>query len=504
MAGDLRPAVQAYARALSYTRLRPAARQGLLASLLELSRKESPDAVQALTAELLRSHPGDLILLAVYAEMAARRDQVKGSDGLLAALGALEPALRQESRDPALSTYCKACGYLAMRRADLARAELQRGLSVYPRHVPSLLLAGRLALEAEDWQACQAAAATLGEVEPRRPEPWLWRAAVRERQGSDEEARAAWQEVATRYPQLPAGWLGTARLLEKRGKFPAALDQLQRGAANAPDHPALLEARVRLLILNRQPEAASTAAEQAWQRQTERQRSAVEQLGLVYAVARGYLAAGALDDAETWLEKKAALIQDPPGAEGIAARTRLRLLRGDLWFARGQQAHDSSLRTQCIDTAIEAYRQAQQLSPDDVTAANNLAWLLAQERHDGAAAYSQVPVLRRNRSGEVLSGDQLSLPVLDTLGVVYCTAGHAAEAVPLFEEAATRYRGEPGVYLHLARAYSVLGDADRAQAAGEAALSYARARAADRPQERTRWEQQMSEIRTRLGELAPR
>jgi predicted Zn-dependent protease len=299
MAGDLRQAVQAYGRALPYTRLRPAARLGLVASLLQLSRKESPGVAQALTAELLRSHPGDLVLLAVYAEMAARRDQVRGSEGMLAALGALEQALRQEKRDPALIAYCKACGWVAVRRPDLARGELQRGLSASPRHVPSLVLAGQLALEAEDWKACQATAEALAEAAPERPEPWLWGATVRERQGTEEEARAAWQEMAERYPQQPAGWLGTARVLEKRGALVAALDQLQRGAVNNPDHLALLEARVRLLALDRQPREASTTAEQALRSLTDRRGPASEQPRLVYAVARGYLAAGALAEAET-------------------------------------------------------------------------------------------------------------------------------------------------------------------------------------------------------------
>jgi tetratricopeptide (TPR) repeat protein len=257
--------------------------------------------------------------------------------------------------------------------------------------------------------------------------------------------------------------------------------------------------------LSRQPEAASTTAEQAWRNQTERQRPAAEQLRLVYAVARGYLAAGALDDAETWLDKKAAAVPDQPRTDSVEGRTRVQLLRGDVCFARSQRVHEPAVQAQCIDAAIEAYRKAQQLSPDDVTAANNLAWLLAHERHDGQAAYALVPVLRRSRSGEVLSGDGLSLQVLDTLGVVYAHAGHAAEAVQLFEEATSRYRGEPSVYLHLARSYAALGDSAKAQATGEAALSFARARAAaSRPLERARWEQQVTEIRGQLAEWARR
>jgi tetratricopeptide (TPR) repeat protein len=209
-------------------------------------------------------------------------------------------------------------------------------------------------------------------------------------------------------------------------------------------------------------------------------------------------------------ERPALAELSPTDTRGVLDLLRVALLLADEDRILGERVELTlDVCTQFQSAGLRRPRLYLEMSPCLVTLTQAVTehpaaaadWPRLAARVESLAALAFVPVLRRSRAGEVLSGDRLSLPVLDTLGVVYCAAGQAAEAVQLFEEAAGRYRNEPVVYLHLARSYAALGESAKAQANGEAALSYARARATavDSPRERARWEQQVVEIRAQLG-----
>jgi tetratricopeptide (TPR) repeat protein len=109
-------------------------------------------------------------------------------------------------------------------------------------------------------------------------------------------------------------------------------------------------------------------------------------------------------------------------------------------------------------------------------------------------------------SNKPLSGDRLSLEVLDTLGTIYRSAGRFDQAALLFEEAVKRYAKEPQVLLHLGRAYA--GRKQYAAASAQlnlaAALADEKALAASDAEQKAKYQACAAEARRALKELPGR
>ena len=111
--------------------------------------------------------------------------------------------------------------------------------------------------------------------------------------------------------------------------------------------------------------------------------------------------------------------------------------------------------------AQTAYEQALAADPKAGVAANNLAWMYANDgRLDDALRLATVALeaLRRRPEAE------------DTLGWVYLQKGQASRAIASFERARQRAPQNPVYHYHLGLAYKQLGDTERARAALARAL----------------------------------
>jgi Tfp pilus assembly protein PilF len=525
--GDYRQAVGCYARALEFDDCKSMARAALLKSLTELSARESPKAANDLVTPLLAAHPRDPVLLLIYAQTAALLDRIGGADGMEKTLAALDEVLRQQAGDPALGRYWKAVCWLSAGRADLAREEVGRALQIQPGHVPSLLLAGKMAQAAEDWDACLAHAEVLARLQPDLPDPLLWRVTCFERLGRIDEARQAGEEVVRQHPKLAAGYMSVVRVLEKSGNLVEARQWVQRCRQRCPEDATALRTQVKLLALADQLEQAAAAGESALSAQLQRlrdeqaealrsrppgsdkereKRQAAErealtgrELTLLVHVAGGFADAGAYPLAVRWLERAVKRVDRPAEGPGLDAQVKLQLMLGDVYLMQGREERNPVRRAEVINKAIDAYATAHQLAPGDLVPTNNLAWLLCQERKDVDGAFAVVQQGRLGRySQKVLGGDRLPLDFLDTFGVVACASGHYQEAVKVLEAAAGPYAREPGVFLHLARAYIGLKDFDRAAENVNKAMRLARERAeaARDTASQTRWRKLVVEADT--------
>src|SRR5262249_2701142 len=147
-----------------------------------------------------------------------------------------------------------------------------RALEANPRHVPSLLTAGQLALETQDWAGAVEYADALARVQPDAAEAHRWRAVARENQGRRDEARKEYEELATSHPELAVGYLGVAHLLEKSGDRGGALTWVERCQSKVPNDLGGLRSQVKLLTLLDRGSEATAAADQAVTAQTEQLR----------------------------------------------------------------------------------------------------------------------------------------------------------------------------------------------------------------------------------------
>jgi tetratricopeptide (TPR) repeat protein len=118
-----------------------------------------------------------------------------------------------------------------------------------------------------------------------------------------------------------------------------------------------------------------------------------------------------------------------------------------------------------FDAAIAAYERLYRSNPQSVIVANNLASLLAEHHADDPGRLSKATTLgRRLRNNE--------LPhIQDTYGWIAFLNGDIAEALRALTIAADGLPDNPLVRYHLGRAYAEAGEAEKARAELEAALS---------------------------------
>jgi Tfp pilus assembly protein PilF len=114
------------------------------------------------------------------------------------------------------------------------------------------------------------------------------------------------------------------------------------------------------------------------------------------------------------------------------------------------------------DLAKKRYESALAIDPRAATAANNLAWLLAEEGSDLDRALQ----LAQTATAAAPNNHQ----VLDTLGWVYFKKQQPQLAVPLFARSIELNPLESWYHYHLGLAYLKAGDALRGRAALQRAL----------------------------------
>jgi len=115
-----------------------------------------------------------------------------------------------------------------------------------------------------------------------------------------------------------------------------------------------------------------------------------------------------------------------------------------------------------VEKAQSHYRKTLEISPKFAPAANNLAWLLAENGGslDEALAHAENAQAQQGNNGHIA----------DTLGWIYYKKNAHLKAVALLEEAAEKLSENPVVRYHLGMALAKKGDAANAKKSLETAL----------------------------------
>jgi predicted Zn-dependent protease len=106
-----------------------------------------------------------------------------------------------------------------------------------------------------------------------------------------------------------------------------------------------------------------------------------------------------------------------------------------------------------LDEAVRRFEAVVSVSPNNVTALNNLAWLYGERRDPRAIEFGE----------RARAADPNNPAVADTLGWLYVRSSQATKGLPLLEQAAAGLQNQGEVGYHLAVALADTGNAARAE-----------------------------------------
>ena len=358
-----------------------------------------------------------------------------------------------------------------------ARRALTALTRSHPDSVEAWLLLGRLDLaEGKPGTAIDLAMQGLERV-PNDPSLLLLKADA-EFQRSPAVAVSTLKSLAEKYPR----WFDVTRRLAlaevESGDSAAALEVIKSGLANLEGSSRQSAEMILAPIMYRAGdtvEAKSILSELSRARPDDPAPLVIraellrteQDWGLIGQLVSDWCA-GHPDDIETPTRIAGRLIADGSAdATGVAEQ----ILRGVLQrhpdsIAALQPLSILLLTTGRGDESAQLNRTILNVDPNDVVAANNLAWYLAEDqgRYADALGYTN--------AGLVLAPDYTDLR--DTRGVIYYRMGRYEDAVADLMVCTGQYSDSnpaaTGAWFHLGRTYVALGDRDNARAALESAL----------------------------------
>lgn len=232
-------------------------------------------------------------------------------------------------------------------------------------------------------------------------------------------ARSSFEKVSERHPDSLDALEGLVAVDVASGKGDAAAARIQQRIDAAPNDGRYRVLAARLEAARNRPDAAIASLRQAIAHDS-KNIDAYLLLGQLYA------SRGQLQEAETELKRLADMRPDA----AASARTMLGIVQ--------------QMQGKNVDAATQ-YEAALKADGDAMVAANNLAWLYAdQARYDEALALAEKAAAKMPSRPEIQ----------DTLGWVYYRKGLPMHAAPAFEKSAALAPANPLYAYHLGLAYA--------------------------------------------------
>jgi tetratricopeptide (TPR) repeat protein len=391
--------------------------------------------------------------------------------------------------DRKLTEALAATDALTQRYARLAQAHFLRGrvltdlgrygeaenafrqvVSLNPRAVTAHLYLARLNLLQNDVAAARRAANEVLRLAPGNPAARL---ALAEADHASRDWPAANRQIADllrTYSDWRPVQVEASRLAVAQSDWASARKALDRMEALEPGARDTLEGRLAVDVGQKDFKSAFARLDN-WLA-----KNATDQRGLLIA-GQVYLAAGDAVRAENAWKK---LLSINPGSnDAYDALGRMYYSSGRLAAAEQQFAtlSEKGADTQYglvlagvladaqgkVGVAKERYQKVLALNPQSPVAANNLAWIYAQEgaNLDVALGLAQTATRAAPDNPEFA----------DTLGVIFLKKGQVSSAMPYLQAAVNKAPKNATIQLHLAQAFVASGKADEARAAAEKALA---------------------------------
>ena len=416
---------------------------------VRVARGRYDEAMAAVDAALKASpgHP-DAILLKSSLLSAKGQHQ--------AAVEELERLVSQQPRVGALK-YELARAYLRVGDVKKAGQELRKAVMLNPELIPAILLLAQLDLRRGEPRDAVAVLEDLVERHPNTTAAYVLLGEAYRAANLQERARATYRQLVDLKPDDPEGYYLLGVLEEQEGRTDAALqayaDALKKKADYAPALQRLMAADLRAKDL--------TGALNRVRRQIE---AVPDSAPLYYLLGRAYMAGGNLAAAEEAFNKVLELQPRSPSIYLMLGR--LSAQRGNEAEALNQlqaalEINPRDVRSWMltgllrqhrgeVQDARQAYERALEQDPNLVAAANNLAYLYAEEMNDLAKGQEWA-----RKAHDMAPADPY---IADTLGWILARQGDWRWALSLLRESVVQLAEEPEILYHLGVAELANGD----------------------------------------------
>jgi len=437
--GDFVRAAAEYSESFQVNALRPYARPKLLQALAELLRQNNAAAAEAKVSELLKNFPNETWLLLAGSDVALRQGKYERAVALLDQAEKAQPNWL-----PVI--YAKARVWCHQGRLSRALTEVERALQADPGHQPSLMLAAQVRLARNEPKAALALAERMLAAKRDSAEASLLRAEILRVLKRPDDAVRSLEQLIERQPGVVAAY-GLLAEIHQPQDAEKALEVLRLGLKKLPNHPLLRHREIGVLCaLRRAAEAEKAAVALAGEK---------PDADTCLAIGLTFQQANELDAARRWAQQAMKL-----GDQSRQAAAQL--LLGNISLSDGRRKKDKQLLAQARDH----YAEVLKTQPGHLLAANNLAWLLAEEFGQPEAARDVV-----NRVLAKTSAKQLPATVADTFAMVYRKTGHLDGAQQLVEEVLRRSPEDSQMNFQAGLIYSQKRRPEAARKALEKALA---------------------------------
>jgi tetratricopeptide (TPR) repeat protein len=388
------------------------------ATILEADGRLDP-ALQAAEAAA-QAHPSSAAAFFLVGRLQAARGQTEAASTAYKNVLRLNP--RATGAQLALSRLNLAAG-----RTGESVAFAEDALKGDPQNPNARLTLVSGLIASGDLRRAQTELTQLQQQFPKSPAVMVQQGMLLGRQRDHEGARRAFEAALTIEPAMAPAHAGLISVDLASGRRDAAIERARSLERNGTSSPDVLMVAAR---------AYAAANDQAGAERLLREILVRDSgnLAAYAALAQLYMRQQRLDEALTELNAVAA--RDP---RSVAART----LAGMILQAQGKTA-DARAR----------FEEAVRIDASTPVAANNLAWLIAEEGGNLDVALELAQAAKR--------GLPASPEVSDTLGYVYMKKNLLPQAVREFRAAVEKEDGNAGYHHHLGLALAKSGDKEGA------------------------------------------
>jgi tetratricopeptide (TPR) repeat protein len=325
--------------------------------------------------------------------------------------------------------------YLVEGSTDLAIGQAQAAIQLNPRNVQAAIIAGDAYLLKGDTAKSKQVFEAIAKALPNEPLGPYSLGLVAHAEKNDAKALAYFEEALSKKPTAIEPMVQIVQIRIAQGKLSEARERVTKQLEASPNNPLLYNLLGQLWM-----QAKDTGqAEIAFKKAIELDNSI---LTSYMSLGQLYQQAGKLDQAAQEYE---AVLQK--NSTVVSAHILLGMI------------HE---RRKEYDKAQAQYEQALKLNPKFAPAANNLAWLMAEQGANLDVALSYAQTAREQKPDDP--------NIADTLGWIYYKKNAYLLAVNLLKEAVEKLPNDPVVQIHYGMAQYKNGNAAGAKKALQSSL----------------------------------